>query len=73
MGIRSGIFVFLSAPYRGGKDRPGRPGSRVKEIGFEREIYPSFQKRDAHALRFGSMNSIFRLLVHGVFEASLLC
>ena len=43
----------------------GRPGTREKEIGFER--YPSFQKRDAHALRFGSMNSIARLLVHGVF------
>ena len=65
--------------YYGGKQRTGRPGSRVKEIGFERERerererYPSFQKRDAHALRFGSMNSITRLLVHGVFEASLLC
>ena len=69
MGIRGGIFVFLRPPYHGGKDRTGRPGSRVKEIGF----YPSFQKRDAHALRFGSMNSITRLLVHGVFEASLLC
>ena len=77
MGIRGGIFVFLRPPYHGGKDRTGRPGSRVKEIGFERERererYPSFQKRDAHALRFGSMNSITRLLVHGVFEASLLC
>ena len=61
----------------GESERAGRPGSRVKEIGFERERererYPSFQKRDAHALRFGSMNSITRLLVHGVFEASLLC
>ena len=37
MGIRNGIFVFLGPPYRGGKDRSGRPGSRVKEIGFERE------------------------------------
>ena len=71
MGIRGGIFVFLRPPYHGGKDRTGRPGSRVKEIEFER--YPSFQKRDAQALRFGSMNSITRLLVHGVFEASLLC
>ena len=46
----------------------------MKEIGFERERerYPSFQKRDAHALRFGSMNPITRLLVHGVFVASLL-
>ena len=37
MGIRGGIFVFLRPPYHGGKDRTGRPGSRVKEIGFERE------------------------------------
>ena len=37
MGIRDGIFVFLRAPYRGGKDRPGRPGSKEKEIEFERE------------------------------------
>ena len=65
--------MFLRAPYRGGKDRPGRPGSRVKEIEFERERYPSFQKRDAHALRFGSMNPITRLWVHGVFVASLQC
>ena len=58
MVIRSGIFVFLRPPYHGGKDRIGRPGSREKEIEFER--YPSFQKRDAQALRFGSMNSISR-------------
>ena len=38
MGIRSGIFVFLRPPYHGGKDRPGRPGSREKEIEFEREF-----------------------------------
>ena len=57
----------------------------MKEIGFERERerererekeregerYPTFQKRDAHALRFGSMNPITRLFVHGVFEASI--
>ena len=36
MGIRSGIFVFLRPPYHGGKDRPGRPGSKEKEIEFER-------------------------------------
>ena len=45
--------------------RTGRPGTREKEIGFERERererYPSFQKRDAHALRFGSMNTISRV------------
>ena len=64
MGIRDGIFVFLRSPYDGGKDRPGRPGSKEKEIEFEsereRERYPSFQNRDAQALRFGSMNSISR-------------
>ena len=58
MGIGRGIFVFLRPPYHGGKDRVGRPGSKEKEIEFER--YPSFQNRDAHALRFGSMNSISR-------------
>ena len=65
MGIRRCIFVFLRPPYHGGKDRPGRPGSREKEIEFERERererYPSFQHRDAHALRFGSMNSISKV------------
>ena len=60
MGIRSGNFVFLRPAQHGGKDRTGRPGSREKEIEFER--YPSFQKRDAQALRFGSMNSISKVL-----------
>ena len=57
--------------------RTGRPGTREKEIGFERERerererYPSFQKRDAHALRFGSMNPISRFLgTMGVYKAS---
>ena len=27
----------MRPPYRGGMDWTGRPGSRVKEIGFERE------------------------------------
>ena len=61
--------------YYGGKQRTGRPGSRVKEIGFERERereIPEFPKPRAPALRFGSMNPITRLLVHGVFVASLL-
>ena len=44
-----------------------------KQSERDRVRYPSFQKRDAHALRFGSMNPITRLLVHGVFVASLLC
>ena len=37
MGIGTGIFVFLRPSEHGGKDRMGRPGSRVKEIGFERD------------------------------------
>ena len=63
MGFQIGIFVFLRPPYYGGIQRTGRPGSREKEIGFERERerYQSFQKRDAHALRFGSMNSISKV------------
>ena len=40
MGIGTGNFVFLSRSYHGGKDRMGRPGSREKEIGFERERAP---------------------------------
>ena len=37
MGHGIGIFVFLRPSEHGGKDRTGRPGSREKEIGFERE------------------------------------
>ena len=66
MGIGIGFFVFLRPSQHGGKNRIGRPGTKEKEIGFERERerererYPSFQNRDAQALRFGSMNSISR-------------
>ncbi len=63
MGIRSGFFVFLRPSCYGSKQRTGRPGTREKEIGFER--YQSFQKRDAHALRFGSMNPISRFWGRG--------
>ena len=42
-----------------------RERDRVREI-------PEFPKPPAPALRFGSMNPITRLLVHGVFVASLL-
>ena len=55
--------------------RTGRPGTREKEIGFERERereIPEFPKPPAPALRFGSMNPITRLLVRGVFVACLL-
>ena len=45
MGIRDGIFVFLRSPYDGGKDSPGRPGSKEKEIELEREReIPEFPK-----------------------------
>ena len=57
MRIGTGIFAFLKPSEHGGKDRIGRPGSREKEIGFEREI-PEFPKPLAPALRFGSMNPI---------------
>ena len=63
MGFGSGISVFLRPAYYGGIQRTGRPGTREKEIGFERD--PSFQNRDAPALRFGSINLISRLWVHG--------
>ena len=65
MGFGSGIFVFLRPCQDGGENRKGRPGSREKEIGFE--TYPSFQKRDAHALRFGSMNPISRIKTMGAW------
>ena len=37
MGFRSGISVFWRPAYHGGIQRTGRPGTREKEIGFERE------------------------------------
>ena len=37
MGFGSGNFVFLRPCQDGGENRKGRPGSREKEIGFERE------------------------------------
>ena len=46
MGIRSGNLLFLRPPYHGGKDRIGRPGSREKEIEFERERETRRQKRE---------------------------
>ena len=68
MGIGTGIFAFLRPSEHGGKDRTGRPGSREKEIRFERERereIPDFPKPPAPALRFGSMNPISRVLGHG--------
>ena len=75
MGIGTGIFVFLRPSQHGGKDRMGRPGSREKEIGFEKERkrerekerkrereIPDFPKPPAPALWFGSMNPISKVL-----------
>ena len=57
----------MRAAYYRGIRRTRRPGTREKEIGFEREReIPEFPKPLAPALRFGSMNPISRLLVHGV-------
>ena len=44
-GIRSGFFVILRPWEHGGKVRKGGPGTREKEIEFEREI-PDIQKRE---------------------------
>ena len=44
-----------------GKQRErDRVQEREREREREKERYPSFQNRDAHALRFGSMNPISR-------------
>ena len=78
------IIGSFRPAYYGGKHRTRRPGSREKEIGFERERerereterdrerererekeIPEFPKPLAPALRFGSMNPISRLWVHG--------
>ena len=70
MGIGTGIFVFLRPSEHWGKDGKGRPGSREKELGYERERereregereIPDFPKPPAPALRFGSMNPISRV------------
>ena len=57
MGIEIGFFVFLRPSQHGGKNKIGRPGTKEKEIGFERNRererererergrYPSFQNR----------------------------
>ena len=37
MGIGNGNFVFLRLAQHWGKNRIGRPGTKEKEIGFERE------------------------------------
>ena len=47
MGIRGSKMVFLRPPYRGGKDRPGRPGSKEKEIEFEIPEFPKPRRASA--------------------------
>ena len=84
MGNEGSEMTFLRPPYYRDSDEKfrvfeaslvwgiteGRTAGKQSER--DRVRYPSFQKRDAHALRFGSMNPITMLLVHGVFVASLL-
>ena len=68
MRFGNGNFVFCGPCQDGGENRIGRPGSREKEIGFERERereIPEFPKPPAPALRFGSMNPISRVWGHG--------
>ena len=49
-----------------GKEQDRTAGNeRERDRVRERERYPSFQKRDAHALRFGSMNPISRFSGRG--------
>ena len=59
------LCIFgVSIPWRKGQGRTAgneRERDRVRERERERERYPGFQKRDAHALRFGSMNPISRV------------
>ena len=62
--IRNVILVFLRSQNALVKRRGLLKSKRKKEIELERERerererYRIFQKRDARALRFGSMNSI---------------
>ncbi len=75
MGIRGSKMAFLRPPYRGDSERnfrvfeatipwgkgQDRTAGKQRERDRVRERYPSFQKRDAQALRFGSMNSISKV------------
>ena len=72
MGIRGSKMVFLRPPYHGDSERDfrvfeatipwgkGQARTAGKQRERDRVRYPSFQNRDAQALRFGSMNSISR-------------
>ena len=70
MGIPSELF-WVFETFLVWENTEDRASGNERER--DRVRYPSFQNRDAHALRFGSMNPITRLLVHGVLVASLLC
>ena len=54
MGFRIGIFVFLRPPCYGDSERTGRPGTREKEIGFERE-----RERDTRLSKNASARAAF--------------
>ena len=55
MGFRSGIFVFLRPPYNGGIQRTGRPGTREKEIGFEREREGYRKRKTLRVFQIGEL------------------
>ena len=75
MGIRGSKMTFLRPASYGDSERnfrvfeanllwwntEVRTAGKQRERDRVREIYPSFQNRDAHALRFGSMNPISRI------------
>ena len=65
MGIGSRIFVFLRLSQRGGKTRIGRPGTKEKEIGFER--YPSSR------LFLGKSYNVWGVVVVLIAETELRC
>ena len=75
MGFGTGNFVFLTPCQDGGENRKGRPGSREKEIGFERERERYRKRKTLRVfqigelyLRYGVGGSAFR-----VFEAIVAC
>ena len=75
MGNKGSKTTFLRPAYYGVSERnfrvfeatllwgntEDRTAGNERERDRVRERYPSFQNRDAHALRFGSMNPISRI------------
>ena len=47
--------MFLRPPYYGGIQRTGRPGSREKEIGFERDREIPYEKTPSGVFQIGDL------------------